>query len=68
MEDSELVGDRILQLVQEIGLKSDLTTENVSKDQVDIVCARATRLEAGGTTTEERQFWNSVRELVEGLW
>ncbi|KAJ5916750.1 hypothetical protein N7504_000765 [Penicillium tannophilum] len=68
LEDSDLVGDRILQLVQEIGLKSDLTTENVSKDQVDIICARATRLEAGRTTTEERQFWNSVRELVEGLW
>ncbi|KAJ6096374.1 hypothetical protein N7486_007120 [Penicillium sp. IBT 16267x] len=68
LEDSDLVGDRILQLVQQIGLKSDLTTENVGKDQVDIIYARATRLEAGGTTSEEQQFWNSVRELVESLW
>jgi alcohol dehydrogenase class IV len=67
LEDSDLVGDRTLQLVQQIGLKSDLTSANANNYQIDIICARATRLEAGGKTTEERQFWNSVGDLV-ALW
>lgn len=70
LKDSDLVGDRILGLVQELGLKTTLTERGVSKDQLDIICARAT----GGLTPEkektpqEEQLLKAVRGLVEGLW
>ncbi|KAJ5647876.1 hypothetical protein N7490_004248 [Penicillium lividum] len=68
VEDGDLVGNRILGLVQQIGLKADLTIEGVGKHEMDIICARATRLEVGEKPAEERTFYISVRELIEGLW
>ena len=70
VKDSDLVGDRILSLVQDLGLKTTLTKEGVGKDQLDIICARAT----GGLmpdkekSKQEEQVLDAVRKLVEGLW
>lgn len=70
VKDSDLVGDRILGLVKDLGLKTTLTEKGVGKDQLDIICARAT----GGLTPdkekskEEEELLTAVRKLVEGLW
>jgi len=70
LKDSILVGDKILGLVQDLGLRTTLTQRGVGKDQLDIICARAT----GGLmpqkekTKEEEETLNAVRTLVEGLW
>ena len=70
LKDSDLVGDKILGLVEEMGLKTNLTERGVSKDQIDIICARAT----GGLTPskdkspEEEQLLKAVRGLVEALY
>ncbi|EXJ76609.1 uncharacterized protein A1O5_01117 [Cladophialophora psammophila CBS 110553] len=71
VKDSDLVGDRILALVQDLGLKTNLTEKGVGKDQVDIICARAT----GGLIPQQKEksaqgeeLLKSIRSLVEGLW
>ncbi|KAJ5760390.1 hypothetical protein N7520_007546 [Penicillium odoratum] len=64
VEDSDLVGNRILGLVQQIGLKTDLTIKGVGKNQVDVICARATRLEVGEKTIEEPRFYNSASGII----
>ncbi|KAK5050101.1 hypothetical protein LTR84_004221 [Exophiala bonariae] len=70
VKDSDLVGDRILGLVKDLGLKTTLTERGVGKDQLDIICARAT----GGLmpdkekSKQDEELLNSVRKLVEGLW
>lgn len=70
VKDGDLVGDRILGLVKDLGLKTTLTEKGVGKDQLDIICARAT----GGLmpdkekSKQEEDLLNAVRKLVEGLW
>lgn len=71
VKDADAVGDRILGLVQDLGLKTTLTEKGVAKDQLDVICARAT----GGLgpqkkdmTAQEEQMYNAVRGLVEKLW
>lgn len=66
--DADLVSKRISDLVEQIGLKTNLTIEGVNQDEIDIICARATRLPFGGESPEERKLWNSVKELVSTLW
>ena len=61
-KDGAEVGDRILQLVQELGLKTTLTERGVGKDQVDIIVQRAT----GGM--KEGSVYDAVKILVEGLY
>lgn len=72
VKDAEKVGDRILQLVQELGFKTTLTEKGVGRDQVDIICARAT----GGLTPDkiqeksegEKKMYEGIRALVESLY
>lgn len=68
VRDADLVSNRIGSLVEQIGLKTNLTAEGVSKKEADIICARATMLPSGGETAEDKQLWDSVRELVDTLW
>ncbi len=70
VKDADEVGDKILGLVEEMGLKTTLTEKGVGKDQLDIICARAT----GGLTPQkektkqEEEMLKAVRGLVEKLW
>ncbi|KAI1615517.1 maleylacetate reductase [Exophiala viscosa] len=69
LKDSELVGDKILGLVKDLGLKTTLTEKGVGKDQVDIICKRAT----GGLVPAKDDgpddgTKKALKELVEGLY
>ena len=70
LKDSDLVGDRILGLVQDLGLKTTLTEKGVGKDQLDTICARATGglLPSKEKSPQEEELLKAVRELVEKLW
>lgn len=59
--DAVAVGDAILKLVQDLGLKTTLTEKNVGKDQVDVITKTATGQESG-------PLFDSVKKLVEGLY
>jgi alcohol dehydrogenase class IV len=70
VKDADALGDRILGLVDELGLKTTLTDKGVGKDQLDTICARATgglMPEKEKTPTEEETL-KQVRALVEKLW
>lgn len=60
-KDAEKVGDRILGLVKELGLDSDLRNYKVDKSELPIIVKRATGQESG-------QVYDSVKGLVEGLF
>jgi alcohol dehydrogenase class IV len=60
--DAEKVGDRILKLVEELGLDSDLGNYKVGKDQIPIITERAT----GGQ--KEGRAYDAVEGLVKGLF
>lgn len=70
VKDADLVGDRILKLVKDLGVNTTLTDKGVGKDQVGIIVQRAT----GGLTAEknktpeEEALFKNVKELVEGLY
>jgi alcohol dehydrogenase class IV len=56
------VGQKVLDLVNELGLKTTLTEWNVGKDQVDVIVGRAT----GGMSSGP--IYEAVANLVRGLW
>jgi alcohol dehydrogenase class IV len=60
-EDAEKVGDRLLQLVKNLGLDSDLRNYKVDRDQIPLITKRATGQESG-------HVYDSVEELVRGLF
>ena len=62
VKDAVRVGDRILELVQGLGLRTTLTEKGVGRDQVDVICKRAT----GGQT--EGQQYEAVKKLVLELY
>ena len=70
VKDAEKVGDRILGLVKQLGLETNLTEQGVPKDQLDIICQRAT----GGLKPskdlkpEQEKQLNAIRELVQIFW
>ena len=72
VKDAEMVGDRILKLVDDLGFKTTLTEKGVGRDEIDTICARAT----GGMTPEnlkeksegEQKMYQGVRGLVESLY
>jgi alcohol dehydrogenase class IV len=68
IEDADKVGDRILGLVADLGLNTTLTEKGVSRDQIDIITARATGLKPGTTDTEEQKTWINIRTLVQNLY
>jgi alcohol dehydrogenase class IV len=61
-QDAEKVGDMILKLVADLGLKTTLTEKKVGKDQVSIIVERAT----GGM--KSGPVYDKVKLLVENLY
>jgi alcohol dehydrogenase class IV len=61
-EIATAVGQKVLDLVKEMGLFSTLTDWKVGKDQVDIIVKRAT----GGTSSGP--IYDAVANLVKGLY
>lgn len=59
--DAKKVGDKILQLVKDLGIKKTLKDYNVGADQAPIIVERASRLKEGP------QF-ERILELVKGLY
>ncbi|RMZ88253.1 hypothetical protein DV736_g4516, partial [Chaetothyriales sp. CBS 134916] len=68
--DATRVGDRINQLVADLGFKTTLTTIGVGKDQADIIVARATGgLKASDELTQEqKKVYTAVKDLVQNLY
>ncbi|KAF1832684.1 Dehydroquinate synthase-like protein [Decorospora gaudefroyi] len=59
--DAEKVGDRVLGLVRELGLETDLGHYGVARDQVPVITKRA-------TGQEEGEVYRAVEGLVKGLF
>jgi alcohol dehydrogenase class IV len=72
VKDAETVGDRINELVKDLGFKTTLTEKGVGKDQLDTIVKRA----SGGLNPDPNKKADSkeealaleVRKLVEGLY
>lgn len=60
-KDAEAVGQAILNLVEKLGLKSDLKEYKVGEDQKPVITKTATRSESG-------PVYDAVYKLVEGLY
>ncbi|CZT19238.1 related to Lactaldehyde reductase [Ramularia collo-cygni] len=60
-KDGVAVGDAILQLVQDLGLKTTLTEKGVGRDKVHFIVSTATRQESG-------PLYDAVKQLVEKLY
>lgn len=60
-EDARKVGDNILKLVDDLGLKTTLTDLDVGRDQVPIIVRNATGLESGS-------LFEAVSEILNGLY
>ncbi|KAL6710996.1 hypothetical protein ACN47E_006871 [Coniothyrium glycines] len=60
-KDAKQVGERILQLVKQLGLDSDLRNYQVGREQIPVIVKRATGQESG-------EMYDSVEELVKGLF
>ena len=61
-QDALEVGDRILGLVEQLGLKQGLRDRGVGEDQLEVIVSRAT-----GGQTEGRES-EAVKSLVQGLY
>ena len=61
-KDAEKVGERILQLVKELELDSDLRNYKVDREEIPVITKRATGEEEGG------KLYGKVEELVKGLF
>ncbi|PSN68761.1 Dehydroquinate synthase-like protein [Corynespora cassiicola Philippines] len=60
-KDAERVGERVLQLVRELGLDADLRNYEVGVDQVPVITQRATGQEGG-------ELYEKVERVVRGLF
>jgi len=60
-KDAEKVGDRVLKLVKDLGLDSDLRNYKVGKEEIPVITKRATGQESG-------EVYNAVEGLVKGLF
>ncbi|KAJ4339294.1 hypothetical protein N0V95_007817 [Ascochyta clinopodiicola] len=60
-KDAEKVGERILQLVRDLGLDSDLRNYEVQRSEIPTITKRATGQESGGV-------YDAVEGLVKGLF
>ncbi|KAF2656155.1 Dehydroquinate synthase-like protein [Lophiostoma macrostomum CBS 122681] len=59
--DAEAVGDKVLGLVKELGLDSDLRNYKVGRDQIPVITKRASGQESG-------ELYDKVEGLVKGLF
>ncbi|KAH7382444.1 hypothetical protein DE146DRAFT_623761 [Phaeosphaeria sp. MPI-PUGE-AT-0046c] len=60
-KDAEKVGERVLSLVKDLGLDSDLRNYEVGKEQIPVITKRATGQENG-------DLYDAVEGLVKGLF
>lgn len=60
-KDAIAVGDAILELVKDLGLKTTLTEKGVGQDQIPVITKLATRAESG-------PLYEKVKALVENLY
>lgn len=60
-KDAEIVGDRILRLVQDLGLATNLESYGVGRDQASLIVERATKKTSG-------PLFDKVLALVHGLY
>ena len=60
-KDATLVGDKVLNLVKELGFTETLTDKKIGKDQVNIITERATKQKEG-------KLYDAVKKLVENLY
>jgi alcohol dehydrogenase class IV len=60
-KDGQAVGDAILKLVEDLGLKSSLTEYKVDESEAHTITKTATRAESG-------EVYDQVNKLVKGLW
>ena len=60
-KDAIAVGDKILELVEGLGLKTKLGDHGVNEDQAPVIVKTATRQESG-------PIYDAVLKLVKGLW
>lgn len=60
-KDAEKVGDKVIKLVEDLGLDTDLRNYEVEKDQISVITKRATGQESGDVYT-------AVEGLVKGLF
>ena len=60
-KDAERVGERVLELVRELGLEQDLRNYEVGREQVPVITWRATGQEGG-------DVYDAVEGLVKGLF
>lgn len=60
-KDAEKVGQAILDLVEQLGLKTTLNEYNVGQDQAPVITKTATRQESG-------PVYDAVVNIVKGLW
>ena len=61
VKDATAVGDAVLKLVQDLGLKTTLTEKGVGEDQLHVIVKTA-------TGKEEGEFYEKVKELVAKLY
>ena len=61
-KDAEKVGEKVLQLVKDLGLDHDLRNYKVDKEQVPVIVKRSTGQEPGG------ELYGKVESLVKGLF
>ena len=61
MKDATAVGDAVLKLVQDLGLKTTLTEKGVGEDQLHVIVKTA-------TGKEEGELYEKVKELVGKLY
>jgi len=60
-KDALAIGDRVLELVKELGFTQSLTDRGIGKDQIVIIAERATKQKDG-------KVYDAVKELVEDLY
>lgn len=70
VKDSDRVGERILGLVSDLGLKTTLTEKGVGRDQVDVIVERATGglIPGKEKSQQDEETLRAVKELVERLY
>lgn len=60
-KDAERIGERVLKLVEELGLDKDLKNYKVGEDQIPVITGRA-------TGQKEGEMFDKVEGLVKGLF
>ncbi|KAK5316314.1 hypothetical protein LTR70_006268 [Exophiala xenobiotica] len=70
VKDADIVGDRILKLVDELGFTTTLTEKGVGKDQLPTILQRATGglSDKEGKSEQEQRMVDGLKKMVETLY